>query len=254
MIISTNRMRRPLRQWPFLLLPMMLIGVSAWLTIPAASSQPVFQMDNSQSASNGPPSTQSVSSTASHIQTLPVVDKQTIAVDSVSRHTMLIQVRGLGVLVPGDNRRLKAVVQIATPQAKDIRIDQPASIDTGNGIVSAAVTNVSSDRSNGSVEVDLSLKGALPQGTRADMNVDSVIEIDRLNDVLAIPRPTNGQAGGVSSLFKVDEGGATATRVRVKFGKSSIDMIEILEGLEVGDKVIISDMSRYEGVNTIKLK
>jgi beta-lactamase regulating signal transducer with metallopeptidase domain len=253
MILNANRSGRPLRQWPFLLLPTMLIGVSAWLLIPAASSQTRSQTGGFQPALNEPASARSASSSG-QAQFPPEVDKQTIMVDSVEKGTLLRQVRGLGVLVSGDDRRLKAAVQIAASQARDIRIDQPAFIDTRNGIVSGKVMNVSSDGSSGSIAVDLSLEGALPQGARAGLNVDGVIEIDRLNDVLSVRRPANGQAGGVSSLFKLDEGGATATRVPVKFGKSSVDVIEILEGLKVGDTVIISDMSRYEGVNTIRLK
>jgi beta-lactamase regulating signal transducer with metallopeptidase domain len=254
MIMNANRMRRPLRQWPFLLLPVMLIGVSAWLVIPAAKSQQAARVGDSQSASNGPISAPSVSSMAGQTQSPPMVDKRTISVDSVSRHTLLIQLRGLGVLVPGDNGRLKAIVHIAAPLAERIRIGQPASVDTRPGIISGEVMNVSLDDSSGSVAVDLSLKGALPQGAKAGLDVDGVIETDRLNDVLSIRRSANGQPEGVvSSLFKLDEGGTTATRVQVKFGKASLTMIEIREGLNIGDKVIISDMSGYAGVNTIRL-
>jgi HlyD family secretion protein len=103
------------------------------------------------------------------------------------------------------------------------------------------------------IAVDISFEGDLPKSARADLNVDGVIEIGRLDDVLYLHRPAISEEGGVSSIFKFEEGGATATRVPVKFGKASVTVIEILEGLNVGDKVIISDMSGYAGVNTIRL-
>lgn len=253
MIMNTNRTRRPLRQWPFLLLPAMLIGVSAWLVIPAANSQQAPQRGGSQSASNGPTSAPSVSSTSSQSQLPPVVNRSTITVAYVERGTMTIHVRGLGVLAPANNGRLKVAIQMAATMAKEIRIGQPASIDTRNGIISGKVINVGSDDSGGVIAVDISLEGDLPQSAIAGLNVDGVIEIDRLNDVLYLQRPAFGHPGGVSSLFKLEEGGATAIRVPVKFGKGSVTVIEIIEGLNVGDKVIISDMSGYAGVNTIRL-
>jgi hypothetical protein len=253
MIINMNRTRRPLRQWPFLLAPAMLIGVSAWLVISTANSRQAPQGGSSQSASNGPISARSVSPAYSQSQLPPVVNRSTIIVASVERGTMAIHRRGLGVLAPAGNGRLKAVVQIAAPMAKEIRVGQPASIDTRNGIVSGKVINVGSDGSDEVIPIDISLEDALPQGAIAGLNVDGVIEIDRLDDVLYLQRPPSGRQGGVSSLFKLEEGGATATRVPVKFGKAAVTVIEILEGLSVGDKVIISDMSGYAGVNTIRL-
>ncbi|HEY6402515.1 MAG TPA: hypothetical protein VI479_13960, partial [Blastocatellia bacterium] len=177
----------------------------------------------------------------------------TIIVASVERGPMIIHMRGLGVLASADDGRLKAVVQIPAPMIKEIRVGQPASIETRNGAVSGKVINVGSDGSDKVIPVDISLEGALPQGAIAGLDVDGVIEIDRLDDVLYLQRSASGHTGVVSSLFKLEEGGATATRVPVKFGKAAIAVIEILEGLKVGDKVIISDMSGYAGVNTIKL-
>ncbi len=253
MIMNTNRMRQPLRQWRFLLAPVMLIGICAWLVIPAASSQTGSLEGYSQSGANGPVSTQPVSSTSNQTQLPPVVDRTTISVDSVSRRDLIIEKRGLGVLVPGASGRLDVKVQIAAPQARDIRIGQPASIDTRNGIVSGKVKKVGSSGLSGATAVDLSVEGALPNGAIAGLNVDATIEVDRKNDALCIVRPADGRGGGVSSLFILEEGGATATRVQVTYGKSSVNMIEIIDGLKEGDKVIISDMSRYAGVNTIKL-
>jgi beta-lactamase regulating signal transducer with metallopeptidase domain len=253
MIMNTNRMRRPLRQWPFLLAPAILIGVSVWLLIPTANSQRAPQSENSQSASNGPVSARSVTPAYSQSQLPPVVNRSTITVASVERGTMTIIRRGLGGLAPAGDGRLKAVVQIPAPMAKEIRVGQPASIDTRNGTISGKVINVGSDKSDGVIPVDVSLEGSLPQGVVADLNVDGVIEIARFDDVLYLQRPAFGREGGVYNLFKLEEGGATATRVPVKFGQAAVTVIEILEGLNVGDKVIISDMSGYNGVNTIRL-
>jgi beta-lactamase regulating signal transducer with metallopeptidase domain len=253
MIMNTNRTRRPLRQWPYLLLPVMLIGMSVWMAIPAANSQRAPQSRGPQSASDGPTSAPSVSSTSGQSRLPPAVDKSTIIFAIVERGTMLRQVRGLGVLATGDDGRLKATIDISPPQAKDVRVGQPASIDTGRGRISGKVIKVGSDDSGGVIAVDVSLEGDLPQSAGADLNVDGLIEIGRLDDVLYLRRPAFSVEGGVSSLFKFEEGGATASRVPVKFGKTSVTVIEILEGLKVGDKVIISDMSVYAGANTIRL-
>jgi beta-lactamase regulating signal transducer with metallopeptidase domain len=251
MIINTNRTRRPLRQWPFLLLPVMLIGVSAWLVIPAASSRQIVENGGSQSASNGGLST-TVSSTYQS-QIPPAVNRSTIIVDTVKRGGLLVQVRGLGVLVPGASGRLKAAIKIVASQANQIRTGQPAAIDTRYDVIPGTVIKVGSEVSDGVIAVDISLAGDLPQSARAGLDVDGTIEIERHNDVLYIQRPALGEEGGVSSLFKVEEGGATATRVPVKFGKASIVTIEIIDGLNVGDKVIVSPMPGYEGVNTVRL-
>src|SRR5262249_11128851 len=139
MIMNTNRTRRPLRQWPFLLAPAMLIGMSAWLVIPAANSQQAPQSGSSQSASNGPASAPSVSSTFSQSQLPPVVNRSTIIVASVEKGTMTINRRGLGVLAPADYGRLKATIQMAATMAKEIRVGQPASIDTRQSSISGKV-------------------------------------------------------------------------------------------------------------------
>jgi beta-lactamase regulating signal transducer with metallopeptidase domain len=253
MIMNTNRTRQPLRQWPFLLLPAMLIGVSAWLVIPAANSQQAAQMGDFQSASNGPASAPSVSSPSYQSQLPPVVNKSTIIVASVERGTMLRHVRGIGGHISAHSGRLKATFKIQALQAKDIQIGQPASLNTRHGIIPGRVINVGSDDSGGVIAVDISLEGDLPQFAIAVRNVEGTIEIDRFDNVLYVQRPGFDPENGVSSLFKIEEGGATATRVPVKFGKSSVTVIEILDGLNVGDKVIISDMPGYAGVNTIRL-
>jgi HlyD family secretion protein len=166
---------------------------------------------------------------------------------------MTMHVRGLGVLAPGDNGRLKAAIQMAAAVAKEIRVGQPASVDTRQGNISGKVIKIASDNSDGVIPVDISLEGDLPQSAEAGQSVDGVIEIGRLDDVLYLQRPSFGLENGVYSLFKLEEGSATATRVPVKFGKAAVTVIEILDGLNVGDKVIISDMSGYATVNTIRL-
>jgi beta-lactamase regulating signal transducer with metallopeptidase domain len=253
MIMNTNRTRRPLRQWPFLLAPAILIGVSAWLVIPAANSQQAPQTGGSQSASNGPTSAPSVSPTSRQSQLPPVVNRSTIIVDTVKRGTITIHRRGLGVLAPADDGRLKAAIKIIATQAKGIRIGQPAAIDTRRSVIPGRVINVGSDESDGVITVDIALEGALPRDAIAGLDVDGTIEIERLYDVLHVQRPAFGKEGDFSSLFKVEEGGATATRVPVAFGKGSIVTIEILEGLNVGDKVIVSPMPGYEGVSKVRL-
>lgn len=263
MIVNTNRMLQPLRQWPFLLLPIMLIGLSAWLVIPAASSQRETPIADSLSASNVPASAQSVadSSTSYRAQVaqvpaaqLPVVDRSTIIVAPVERGTMRILVRGLGLFVP-DSGRLKAVVNILVNQARDIRIGQPASIDDRHDLIHGRVIDIGSVNPDGkTIPVDISLDDAPPQFARADMEIEGTIEISLLDNVLYVQKPGGVLENSAASIFRIDGDGATATRVPVKFGKTSITLIEILDGLNVGDKVIVTDMSRYAAVNSVRLK
>ena len=253
MILDTNRIREQRRQWQFLLLPLMLIGVSTWLVIPAASSQSRLRHEGSPSAPQGATAVRATSTSLSQNQ-IPVVDKATIWPDRVRRDSLVINVRGLGVLVLADDGRLKAVIQIPAPQAHDIQVSQPAEIHTRqDNVISCKVVRVGSDNSSGGIAVDLSLEGELPQVAKAGSEVDGIIEIGRLDDVICMGRPARGQAGTVSSIFKIDDDGATATRVWVKYGRGSVNAIEVIEGLKVGDRVILSDMSAFDGVNKIKL-
>jgi beta-lactamase regulating signal transducer with metallopeptidase domain len=254
MILNMNRIAPPLRQWRFLLLPLALIGVSTWLVIPGASSQSLPPLMTSQSAANAIIAPRSASAAEPQDQSQPAVDKATIMLDTVNVGDLVMQVRGLGVLAPADNGRLKATVQIPESLGKDLQVAQPASIDTRNGIVPGKVVRLSPVASRGVIAVDLSLEGDLPQGAIAGLNVDGVIEVVRLNNVRYVGRPATGKENSIASLFKIEDGSATAIRVPVRFGKSSVTRIEVLEGLEVGDKVIISDMSRYDKVNSIRLK
>jgi HlyD family secretion protein len=152
-----------------------------------------------------------------------------------------------------DPRRLKAEIKIPEVQAKDVQIGLKASIDTHNGVVPGHVVRIDPAVQNGTVTVDVTLDGALPQGARPDLSVDGTIEIERLADVLYVGRPVHGQPDSVVGLFKVVEGGKAAVRVPVKLGRSSVSTIEVLEGLQVGDQVILSDMSAWDAFDRIRL-
>lgn len=149
--------------------------------------------------------------------------------------------------------KLKAQIKIAETQARDILIGQPAAIDTRNGIIPGKVIRVDPSVQNGTVTVDVQLEGALPRGARPDLSVDGTIELERLEDVLYVGRPVQGQAESTVGIFKVIDGGASAVRVSVKLGRSSVSTVEILQGLQVGDPVILSDMSAWDSHEKVRL-
>jgi HlyD family secretion protein len=150
--------------------------------------------------------------------------------------------------------RMKAVLKIAETQVKDVQIGQKAEIDTRNGTIPGHVIRIDPAAQNGTVTVDVKLEGALPRGARPDLNVDGVIELERLDSVLYVGRPVQGQAESAVSLFKVVDGGKTAQRVTVKLGRSSVSVIEVLEGLQLGDQVILSDMAAWDGHERVRLE
>jgi HlyD family secretion protein len=150
--------------------------------------------------------------------------------------------------------RLKAEIKIAETQAKDIQLGQKAEVDTRNGIVEGRVARIDPSVQNGTRTVDVTLTGALPKGAVPDLSVDGTIELERLNDVIFMGRPAFGQDQSVVGLFKIDADGVNAQRVQVKLGKSSVNTIEVLSGLKVGDQVILSDMSAYDAYDRIRLK
>jgi HlyD family secretion protein len=151
-------------------------------------------------------------------------------------------------------KKLKAQLKIAETQAKDIQIGQPASIDTRNGVVAGKVSRIDPAVLNGTVTVDVAFEEALPDGARPDLSVDGTIELDRLKDVLFVGRPAFGQEKSQVGLFRVNGDGDEASRVKVRLGKSSVNTVEILEGLKVGDKVILSDMSAWDAYDRVRLK
>ena len=148
---------------------------------------------------------------------------------------------------------LKAELKIAEPQAKDVTIGQPAVIDTRNGLVKGKVSRIDPAVLNGTVTVDCRLEGALPAGARPDLSVDGTIELMRLDDVVFMGRPVFGQADSKVSLFKMEPEGKYANRVQVTLGRASVNTIEVRTGLNVGDRVILSDMSAWDQYDRIKL-
>ena len=152
-----------------------------------------------------------------------------------------------------DPSRLKAELKIAETQAKDIVIGQVAQVDTRNGVVDGRVVRIDPSVQNGTVTVDVTMDGPLPKGARPDLSVDGTIELERLNDVLFVGRPAFGQEQSVVGLFKVAEDG-NAERIQVKLGKSSVNTVEVLSGLKVGESVVLSDMSAYDQFDRIRLK
>ena len=151
--------------------------------------------------------------------------------------------------------RLKAELKIAETQAKDIQIGQLASIDTRNGVVDGRVIRIDPSVQNGTRTVDVSLPDVLPKGAVPDLSVDGTIELERLNDVLYVGRPAFGQEESTVGLFKVDADGNGAARVQVKLGRSSVNTVEVLSGLKVGDTVILSDMSTCcDAFDRVRLK
>jgi HlyD family secretion protein len=158
------------------------------------------------------------------------------------------------VAAPG---RLKAELRIPETQAKDLEVGLKAVIDTRNGEVEGRVARVDPAAQNGTVLVDVSFTGPLPKGARPDLSVDGTIELERLEDVLYVGRPAFGQEHSTVSLFKLTgppEAPDGAERVQVKFGRSSVNTIEILEGLKQGDRVILSDMSAWDGRDRLRIR
>ena len=153
----------------------------------------------------------------------------------------------------GDPTVLKAELRIAETQAKDIQIGQRASVDTRNGIIPGHVTRIDPAVENGTVLVDVALDGELPRGARPDLTVDGTIELERLDDVIFVGRPVFGQENSVVSLFKIEPDGSHAARARVGLGRASVNAIEVLEGLQPGDRVVLSDMSTWDQFNRVRI-
>jgi HlyD family secretion protein len=148
---------------------------------------------------------------------------------------------------------LIAELKIAETQARDVQIGQPALVDTHNGTIAGTVMRVDPAVQNGTVTVDVNLTADLPKGARPDLSVDGTIDLDRLDDVLYVGRPAFGQENSTISLFKLDPDGKGAARVPVKVGRASVNSIQVLEGLHQGDTVILSDMSRNDNTDRIRL-
>lgn len=161
---------------------------------------------------------------------------------------------GTNLVRVADPSRLKATVQIPETQAKDVAIGQKASIDTHNGVVDGHVTRVDAAVVNGTVAVDVSFDGPQPPGARPDLSVDGTIELEDLKNVLYVGRPVNAQSDSTVGLFRLVDGDAEAQRTAVKLGRSSVNTIEVVQGLNVGDKVVLSDMSAWDSFDRIRLR
>lgn len=149
--------------------------------------------------------------------------------------------------------KLKAELKIAETQTKDIQIGQPVSVDTRNGVIPGKVIRIDPSVQNGTRTVDAELLGELPKGAVADLSVDGTIQLEKLDDILYVGRPVHGQENSTVGLFKLEEGGKTAVRVQVKLGRSSVNTIEVLDGLKEGDRVILSDTSAWDNADQIRL-
>lgn len=177
---------------------------------------------------------------------LAQVEKQIEPGQSVATGTILAKIT--------NPEKLKAQLRVPESQARDLRKELLVEVDTYHGIVPGKVSRIDPTVVEGNVTVDVSLEGALPKGARPDLSVVGTIEIERLDDVLYVGRPVSASAEGSARLFKVVDEGKHAVRVAVEFGRSSVTTIEVLKGLEVGDQIVLSDVSQWDAVDRIRLK
>ena len=149
--------------------------------------------------------------------------------------------------------QLKASLKIPETQARNVSLGLPAHIDTHNGVIEGHVQRIDPAVQNGTVTVDIAIDGPLPEGARPDLSVDGTIDLDRMVDVLYVDRPALGNENAAVHLFRVSPDGKTATRVPVRMGRASVNNIQVLSGLNVGDTVVISDMSRWDAADHVRL-
>ena len=150
--------------------------------------------------------------------------------------------------------QLKASLKIAETQARDIQLGQPAAVDTHNGVIQGHVQRIDPAVQNGTVTVDVTLDGGLPQGARPDLSVDGTIDLDRLRDVLYVGRPASGNENSTLSLFRLAPDGKSAMRVPVQAGRASVNSLQVLGGLREGDTVILSDMSKWDSIDKVRVE
>jgi HlyD family secretion protein len=161
---------------------------------------------------------------------------------------------GFNIARVADPASLKAVLRVAETQISGVRIGQPVVVDTRNGLIQGQVARIDPAAREGTVEIDASLTGPLPQGARPDLSVDGTIELERLQDVLKVGRPAFGQAQQTIGMFVLTPDGTEAERRTVRLGRNSVSQIEILEGLKEGDQVIISDTTAMDSYNRIRIR
>jgi HlyD family secretion protein len=147
------------------------------------------------------------------------------------------------------------IARITLPEVitRDVRANQNATVDTKKGLVKGHVSRLGSSSSNETRSVDIALDTGLPQGASADLEIDATIDIEKLDNILYVGRPVHATANSTASLFKLVNGGIEAVRVNVKLGRTSVNTIEVLDGLKEGDKVILSDMSTYDNADRIRI-
>lgn len=181
----------------------------------------------------------------------PNVAYNSIWTDTVKRGPMVRQVRGLGKLVSAEDSTLVAKITIPVFLSVDVRPNQSAAVDTHMGVVKGHVVSI--NPSGDTCSIDIALDSALPERATAGLSIDGTIDIEKLENVLYVGRPVHGEANTAIGLFKISKDGLEAQRVSVKLGRSSVNTIEILQGLQPGDKIILSDMSDYDNVERIRL-
>ena len=152
-----------------------------------------------------------------------------------------------------DPSRLKAVIRVPETQAKDIQIGQDAIIDTRNGTVAGRVARVNPTVVGGTVDVDVQITGDLPRGARADLTVEGIISLASMQDVIFVGRSSSARENGTMGIFRLTPDGNSAVRTKVTFGKSSVSEIQVIDGLSVGDKIILSDTSQYDDNDRLRL-
>jgi beta-lactamase regulating signal transducer with metallopeptidase domain len=186
---------------------------------------------------------------------IPDVDRSTIWIDTVKKGTMLRQVRGLGVLAHAEgSANLFARIVLPEAMTVDVRPGQAAVVDTRKGLVKGHVSRVSATPSSGTRSVEIALDNAVPAGAGAGAGIDGMIDIEELENVVNVGRPVHVGPASATSVFRITAGGTEAKRVSVTFGRASVQTIEVLEGLNVGDRIILSDMSNWDKFDRIRLK
>ena len=181
----------------------------------------------------------------------PSVAYNTIWTDTVKRGPMLRQVRGLGKLVSATDSTLVVRITMPVYMTVDVRPNQSATVDTRMGLVKGHVVGI--NPSGDTSSIDVAVDAALPERATVGLSVDATIDIEKLENVLYVGRPVHGDANTTIGLFKISKDGLEARRVNVKLGRSSVNTIEVLDGLQVGDKIVLSDMSDYDNVDRVRL-
>lgn len=149
--------------------------------------------------------------------------------------------------------QLYAELRVPAREATEVQIGQNVTVDTRNGTVEGAVTRVDPAVTNGTVIVDVDLKGAIPAGARPQLPVEGVVFLSQLPDTLYVGRPAYVKSNAAIAVYKLEAGGAYATRVPIQAGKVSLDYLQVMAGLEAGDRIITSETGEWQGKERILL-